>query len=78
MNWIRKNIFGLGLLAPSIIILFVVSIFPMIYTFYISFFNYYLPRPNRAYFIGFENYIEILKDGMFWLAMKNTAIFMIS
>ena len=73
MNWIRKNIFGLGLLAPSIIILFVVSIFPMIYTFYISFFNYYLPRPNRAYFIGFENYIEI-----FWLAMKNTAIFMIS
>ena len=78
MNWIRKNIFGLGLLTPSIIILFVVSIFPMIYTFYISFFNYYLPRPNRAYFIGFENYIEILKDGMFWLAMKNTAIFMIS
>jgi len=78
MNWIKKNKFGLALLAPSIIILFIVSIFPMIYTVYISFFDFFLPRPNQKYFIGFENYIEILQDEMFWVAMKNTAIFMIS
>jgi len=78
MNWIKKNKFGLALLAPSIIILFIVSIFPMIYTVYISFFDFFLPRPNQKYFIGFENYIEILQDEMFWVAMKNTAIFMVS
>ena len=78
MNWIKENIFGLGLLAPTILILFAVSIFPMIYTVYISFFDFYLPRPNRKVFIGLENYIEILKDEMFWLTLKNTAVFMFS
>ena len=76
MNWIKENIFGLSLLAPTIIILFAVSIFPMIYTVWISLYDFYLPRPNSKAFVGLGNYIEILQDEMFWLTMKNTAVFM--
>ena len=78
MNWIKENIFGLSLLAPTIIILFAVSIFPMIYTVWISLYDFYLPRPHSKTFVGLGNYIEILKDEMFWLTMKNTAVFMSS
>ena len=63
MNWIKENIFGLSLLAPTIIILFAVSIFPMIYTVWISLYDFYLPRPNSKAFIGLGNYIEIF---VFW------------
>ena len=78
MNWIKENIFGLSLLAPTVIILLAVSIFPMIYTVWISLYDFYLPRPNSKAFVGLGNYIEILQDEMFWLTMRNTAVFMFS
>ena len=75
--WLRENRFALYLIAPTIIILFVLTIFPLVYAVYISVFDYYLPRPHQRTFIGLGNFGEVLTEPRFWQSMKQTAYFMV-
>ena len=52
-----KNIFDFTMLSPAIIIIGAVMIFPTLYAFFMSFFNWKLGKTPQ--FIGFENYIKI-------------------
>lgn len=64
------------LLAPSLIILGILTLIPMIYTLYISLFEYKLskgPRPTR--FVGLHNYILAFTDGDFWRTVIITIIY---
>ena len=64
--------------APTIIILLVVNIFPLIWTIYLSFTNYAVNRPNREIkYIGLRNYERILGDADTWATMQSTAHFLI-
>lgn len=60
-------------IAPAIIYLFVVTIIPAIMALPISFTNWSALSPEKK-FIGFENYINVFKDPMFydttWNMMK--------
>ncbi|PIO79415.1 carbohydrate ABC transporter permease [Streptococcus parauberis] len=60
------------LLLPSIILLALLVVYPMISNIQISFLklplNPYLPNE----FIGLKNYISILSDGQFWLSIMRT------
>lgn len=40
----------------------------------ISFYEYHVLRPARP-FVGFDNYIELLNDGVWWQSLQNTLIF---
>jgi multiple sugar transport system permease protein len=42
----------------------------------ISFFEYHVLRPARP-FVGFDNYIELLNDGVWWQSLQNTIAFTI-
>lgn len=61
-------------LAPWLIVLCVFWVYPLGYALTLSFTKYEALR-NEATWIGTENYIHILGDSFFWLALKNTAIF---
>jgi len=64
--------------APTIILLLAINIFPLIWTIYLSFTNYKVNRPNRAVdFIGLRNYERILTDADIWITMQATAHFLI-
>ena len=75
-GWLKENSFALILLAPTVVILLALTIFPMIYAAYISLFDFYLPRPAARAFVGFENYGAVLTDARFWASMRITAVFM--
>lgn len=64
----------LNLLLPWLIIFGVFWLYPLIYAGYLSLTEYSTLR-NEAIFIGFDNYIRIFSDEMFWKALRNTAIF---
>jgi len=65
-------------LAPAVIALIVFSIFPLIYSLKISFYNWNLIKPETSKsFIGFTNYINIFKSPSFWKSLVVTAKFMI-
>ena len=52
----------------------VLMFYPIINTFYYSFRNYVLTNKASWGFIGLANYAELLRDVVFWKAMRNTAV----
>ncbi|MCX7908624.1 MAG: sugar ABC transporter permease [Ignavibacteria bacterium] len=75
MNWKRKEFYNnLLLISPWIIVFTIFWLYPIIYAFYLSLCDYQTLTSKTKY-IGFKNYERIFKDPLFWLALKNTAIF---
>jgi len=75
MKKIREYLHITGFLFPSYIIFIVFIFFPLIYSFYLSFFKYSLLSYSSAKFIGLENYIKLIHDSIFWVSLKNTFVF---
>jgi multiple sugar transport system permease protein len=64
--------------APSIVLLLAVNIFPLIWTIKLSFTDFRVNRPNaEVKFIGLKNYVRILTDSDIWQTMQATAHFLI-
>jgi multiple sugar transport system permease protein len=64
--------------APSIVLLLAVNIFPLIWTIRLSFTNFRVNRPNaEVEFVGLKNYLNILSDKDIWLTMQATVHFLI-
>jgi len=59
-------------IAPAVIYLLVMSIYPLIYSLYLSTTRKNLARPYIKGFIGLENYRTLLTDSLFQTAIKNT------
>ncbi len=64
------------LLLPSILLLTCFTIIPLIYTFYLSFFDWNMISPNKK-FVGFENYINIFSDPTFFKITYQTFFYII-
>lgn len=62
-------------LAPLMIVLGGVAVFPVLYAFYISLFRVKLTRPGHMPFVGLDNYGALLQDPVFWGAVGRTAYF---
>ncbi|MEW6409627.1 MAG: sugar ABC transporter permease [Nitrospirota bacterium] len=65
---------GNRFVIPALILLSFVTIYPIIYVFYLSIHRKLLIF-DISRFVGFENYLFLLKDDRFWNALKNTAYF---
>jgi multiple sugar transport system permease protein len=68
---------AMWLLAPMMLVLLAVAVFPVLYSFWISLFDLKLTRPHRVPFVGFENYVEVFQDELFWQSVSRTAWFTI-
>src|SRR5215204_3386636 len=71
--------FPLFLIAPSILIILFVVVFPLAYSFYVSFTPYTLLRPDSLAIRWddvFRNYRRLLEDEIFWKAFGNTIIYL--
>ena len=68
--------FALLLITPSLVILVFIMAYPLIDAFYLSFTRCFLTDPagGRA-FIRLNNYINLLRRGVFWVAFKNTLLY---
>ena len=65
-------------IAPMMLVLFVVAVFPVVYSFWISLHDLKLTRPNRVPFVWFDNYIKLFTDELFWESVARTASFTVS
>lgn len=65
---------GFKFVMPSLILLSVISIYPLLYVLYLSLHRKLLIF-NISRFLGFENYQFLLKDDRFWNALRNTLYF---
>lgn len=62
----------LTFLSPALLVLIVVNIVPIFYTFITSFQHRHLALPHRDAFVGLENYIALLQDDRFWNSVQKT------
>ena len=62
------------LVAPAIVVLFVMNIFPLLWSFGLSFFNYRANRQAVPTFVGLANYERVLTDPVIWERFQTTAI----
>ena len=68
----KREKFAYTLLAPMIIIMLVLVIYPIAATFSYSLKKWKLSKPNDIRFIGLKNYINILSSESFLQSVKNT------
>lgn len=68
----RRNLAtGLGFISVWMIGFFAFTLYPMLASFYYSFTEHHLRQPNE--WIGLANYAGLMRDGLFWRSLYNTA-----
>ncbi|MHC4479210.1 MAG: carbohydrate ABC transporter permease [Planctomycetota bacterium] len=67
--------FGFAMISPSMIFLILVTTVPLVSLFVMSCFRIDLTYPLGNGWIGFENYLEMMKDARFWHSIRLTAIY---
>ena len=75
MNSIRRNRVAYYLIAPAILILVVTSLYPAVFSFILSFFNW--NWGVRFDFIGLGNYADLFGSAEFWQVLYQTFLFAI-
>jgi multiple sugar transport system permease protein len=65
------------LVTPAIITLVLVNIFPLLWSFGLSFFQYKANRVAPPVFKGLDNYADVLTDPEIWARFQNTAVIVI-
>lgn len=71
----RDNILGYTMIAPSVILLIIIGIIPILITVSYSFQYKVLTDPLNTHFIGLENYMTLFKSDIVMESFKNTMVF---
>jgi multiple sugar transport system permease protein len=74
---VAENRLGLKLVLPAVIVMLLVTAWPMIQALYLSLYRYRLTTPDDREFVGISNYTTILGDSLFWQDTLNTVIIMV-
>jgi len=72
-----ENRLGQKLVAPAIILMLVVTAFPMLRAIWLSVYDYSLTAPNDKEVVGLSNYITALTDPLFWQTTIVTVLYMV-
>ena len=72
-----ENRLGQKLVAPAVVVMLLVTAWPMIQAIYLSLFRYRLTTPDDKSFVGLSNYLTVLTDSLFWQDTLNTVIIMV-
>lgn len=80
--WHRLSLSETGvaalLLLPSVAYLVVMTIFPTVYSFWLSLRQYNLSTPQLAHYVGLRNYRRLLHDDLFWKSFRVSLTFTVS
>ena len=66
---------GRWFLLPGLIFLFAIDLIPLLYSAWISLYNWWLIRPRDIRFVGLANYLRLAGDPEFMRAVVVTALF---
>ena len=69
---------GYVMIAPAIVFLLMVIIYPLFEVFRLSFYEFTGLRDQQASFVGLKNFFTLMDDRIYWISMKNTMIFVLA
>ncbi|HEJ83688.1 MAG TPA: sugar ABC transporter permease, partial [Desulfobacteraceae bacterium] len=67
----RRNFWGYVFVAPWVLLYLVFGIYPLVLSFYLTFFDYSFVRPEDYVFVGIGNWLRGLTDPLFWRSVFN-------
>ena len=76
----RQNRAGWGFVAPALALIGAFFFVPVVGGLLLSFTDfdvYAIGRPDTARFMGLANYLQVLRDPVFWKALGNTLVFVL-
>lgn len=73
-SWFNRNLKWIYTL-PAVLFVLLMMLFPIIYTFRISFFEWSMSATTPPKFVGLNNYIALFQDSRFWHAVGATFYF---
>ncbi len=65
------------LVAPAVVLMLLVTAYPMLRALYLSLFQYRATAPDDREFTGIDNYITVLTDPLWWRDVWNTVLIMV-
>ncbi|MBZ0228030.1 MAG: sugar ABC transporter permease [Bauldia sp.] len=72
----NRAVFPWVLMAPTLIVLFAIGVYPFLYALYIAAHNVILSKPYMPrFFIGLSQYQGVIQDSEFWHALRTTLWF---
>lgn len=75
-GWQRKErLVAYLLLAPGVIYLLSMAVYPTAYSLWLSVHNFTLYRPDITPFTGFDNYRDLFETDVFWQSLTITIVF---
>ncbi|MCX7845582.1 MAG: sugar ABC transporter permease [Dictyoglomaceae bacterium] len=73
-----RNGAGYSFLAPAIIFYIIFFLFPVIFSLLVSFKKWNMLIPfSKAPFIGWKNFLDLFKDDLFLMSLRNTLLYAI-
>jgi len=66
---------GVLFLLPAMVLIFGITLFPILFTFVLSFTDTPLSNPSPQNFVGLSNYLSFLRSTQFWQAIWRTLYF---
>lgn len=79
INWFRKywenNKLPILFVFPAILCLFVITLYPTIRGIWLGYNKINFFVSEQPYFVGLQNFMELMKDRTFWLSLKQTFLF---
>ena len=73
MPVLRSKNFAYYLIAPAVLILIITSLYPAVFSFILSFFNW--NWGVQFDFIGTRNYLDLFRSAEFWQVLYQTFLF---
>jgi len=74
---LTKRLDKIMLVLPAAIFLILFSIYPLLFSFRLIFYKWFLNKPNPPSFVGLNNIQNVLLDARFWNSFKVTVTILI-
>jgi ABC-type sugar transport system permease subunit len=71
---LAEPVLGVLLLLPALLLLALLTLYPVLYGVWISFFNKHSFFPQQT-FVGLSNYAAIVSDPEFWVSVRRGAVY---
>lgn len=73
----RSRLAGWKWLAPAVVVLLVITAWPIGRALWLSLSSYSLTNPDARKFVGIDNYVEILTNRSWWLAVAASLVIVV-
>lgn len=74
---LERNLTAYAFVGPAFLVLCAFLVYPVVYSFLLSFYEWNGFTPEWGPFVGLDNYLTLVKDEVFWKAALNSILFVV-